>query len=744
MSRHVGRNVARKDGTAKTTGAARYVDDLRWPGMLYGRTVRSTVPSGSIRRIHLDFDTSAFTVVGAADIPGRNAVSLLIDDQPCLADRDVRHVAEPILLLAHEDRDVLMGARVHVDVRPTAPVLDPAASSQVFKHISIARGSIDAGLAAADLVIEGEYRTGHQEHLYIEPNGVLAVPADGGVTIYGSLQCPYYVHKALCTMLNLAASRVRVVQAETGGGFGGKEDYPSMIAGHAALLALKSGRPVKLVYDRAEDMLATTKRHPAVVRHRTGVKKDGRLVAMDISVLMDGGAYCTLSPVVLSRGCLHATGPYRCANVRVDGRVVMTNTPPNGAFRGFGAPQTLFAADVHMERIAEALQMDPVTLRARNAFRPGDVTATGQVLGPDTSAIDVLKATVRRSDFRKKRRAYAGTSRGIGLSLFMHGAGFTGSGEVYLASKASLELTEHGARILVASTEIGQGQRTVHAQIVAEVLGLPIERVEVEAADTAFVPNSGPTVASRTTMVVGGLLKHCAEEMKDKLGRMSPREYVRRHGTLVVTKQYEPPPGLVWDDDTYTGSAYGSFGWGCDVVEVEMDPVTYEVRPTRVTTAQEIGRAIFPLGAMGQIEGGTAQGLGYALLEEVVMRDGAMANAQLTNYIIPTTLDTPPMDVTILEKPYAHGPFGAKGVGEMPIDGVAAAVVNAIRSLGLDVREIPATPERVMAAEQASGDRRKARGGRQPGSARLQPGRSVRSRGPSGPRSAKPRQGGSR
>ena len=233
----------------------------------------------------------------------------------------------------------------------------------------------------------------------------------------------------------------------------------------------------------------------------------------------------------------------------------------------------------------------------------------------------------------------------------------------------------------------------------AEALGLSYDEVEVEAADTAFVPDSGPTVASRTTMVVGGLLKRCAEEMRERLGRLSPRDYYRKHGRFVVTHQYEPPPGLVWDDNTYRGSAYGSYGWACDVIEVQLDPVTSEVRPVHVTTAQELGKAIYPIGARGQIEGGTAQGLGYALTEEVVMRDGTMANAQLTNYIIPTTLDTPTMDVTMLERPYAHGPFGAKGIGEMPFDGVAPAVVNAIRSLGIDIREVPATPQRIMNAD---------------------------------------------
>ena len=682
------------------TGRASYVDDLAFPGMLHGKTIRSTIPRGDIARIRLDFDRAGFTVADFRDIPGRNTIALIELDQPCLAEREIRHFAEPILLLAHEDREKLIEAERHIaiDYRAAEPVYDPERSDLCFKEIVIEKGDLASGFARADRVVEGEYRVGLQEQLYIEPNGVIAVPENGGVTVYGSLQCPYYVHRALRLLLDLPEEKVRVVQTETGGGFGGKEEYPSMIAGHAAILALKSSRPVKLVYDRVEDMVATTKRHPGVIRHRTGVTRDGRLTAIEIDVLFDGGAYMTLSPVVLSRGVIHATGPYRCESVRIHGRVVRTNTPPNGAFRGFGAPQTQFAAEVHMERIAEELGMDPVRLRETNAFRPGDTTATGQKLKKDCSAVKVLREAVRRSDFRAKRKAWRGTDRGIGLALFFHGSGFTGGGEVKLASRAAIELTEKGALILVASTEIGQGTRTMHAQIVADALGIPYENVEVEAADTARVPDSGPTVASRTCMVVGKILERCAAEIRQKLGKMSPREYLAAHGPLVVTKEYAGPDGLYWDDDTYRGDAYGAYGWGCDVVEVERDPVTFEIRPTRITAVCEIGKAIHPILAAGQIEGGTAQGVGYALIEEVVMRDGRMANAQLTNYLVPTTLDTPEIDVAILENPYECGPYGAKGVGEMPIDGPAPAIVNAIRSLGVDVREIPATPERVMAA----------------------------------------------
>lgn len=700
VARAVGSNVRRKDGDAKVTGAAKYIDDLTFPGMIYGATIRSTIPCGRItgRNISLSPD---FIVADHRDLPGPNYVALIDPDQPCLAVDQIRHVAEPILLVGHADKHALIDVdkRVTFDYEAQAPNYDPEAANNVcFKKIAIDKGEIDRGFQIADLVIDGEYRTAHQEQLYIETNGVIAVPGDGQMTVYGSLQCPYYVHKALVVLLKLPPDRVRVVQTETGGGFGGKEEYPSMLACHAAILALKAGRPVKMIYDRVEDLIATTKRHPSIVRHRTGLTKDGRITAMDIEVVMDGGAYATLSAVVLSRGVIHSAGPYRCDHIRIRGRAMMTNTPPNGAFRGFGAPQTQFAIEAHIDRIADQLRLDPARLREINALKPGDTTATGQKLGKDASALPVLRAAVKRSQFKKKRKQLAGTNRGIGLSLFLHGSGFTGGGEVRLASKASLELTPHGARILVASTEIGQGTRTMHAQIVADALGVPYDTIDVNEADTAFVPDSGPTVASRTCMIVGKLLERCAREMRSRIGTLTPAQYFKKHGSFTITSEYEPPPGLLWNDETYAGDAYGSYAWGCNVVELEVDPVTFEVTPINVTAVAEVGKAIHPMMAIGQIEGGTAQGIGYALTEEVVMKDGRMANAQLTNYIIPTPQDAAPMDVELLESPYQHGPFGAKGVGEMPIDGPAPAAINALRHCGFDIRSIPATPERIMKA----------------------------------------------
>ncbi len=482
-----------------------------------------------------------------------------------------------------------------------------------------------------------------------------------------------------------------------------------MIGAHAALLAWKSGKPVKMVYDRAEDMVATTKRHPSRTRIRSAATRDGKLLALDIDFAIDGGAYATLSAVVLSRGTIHAAGPYACPHVRVRSRAAATNAPPHGAFRGFGAPQSIFAMECHLDELAAELGLAPDELRRRNFIRKGDTLAVSQVIREEVDVPALLDQAFAMTGYYEKRERFARENagrrvkKGIGFASFMHGAGFTGSGEEFLASIVGVDATAEGrVRVRVASTEIGQGTNTILAQIAAGALRLDYDSVDVAQPDTANVPNSGPTVASRTCMIVGRILQRCAGEMKTRLGRLTPREYLRRHGPLIITKEYERPVEMSWDDNTYQGDAYGTYGWACDVVEVEVNRDTWEVKPIEFTTVHEIGKAIHPMLAIGQIEGGSAQGIGYALLEEVVMRDGRMANAQLTNYIIPTTLDTPKMNVFVLENPYEHGPFGAKGVGEMPIDGPAPAVINALRHAGFDLREIPATPERLMLAEDGS------------------------------------------
>jgi CO/xanthine dehydrogenase Mo-binding subunit len=734
----IGRSVARREGRAKVTGHAKYVDDFVLPGMLFGVTVRSPAPRGLIKRIDFESDISwtDFTVVTAADVPGVNRIALITDDQPCLAADRVNHPEEPVVLLAHPDRERLEEARRHVvidiDPEPAVFTIDDAldcravvwGQDNIFKAYTVARGNVDEALSRADIVVEGEYETGAQEQLYIEPNGMVATAsANDGVTVWGSMQCPYYIHKALRALFNLPEEKVRVVQMETGGGFGGKEEYPSIVACHAALLAWKSGKPVKLVYDRAEDMVATTKRHPSRTRHRTAVTRDGRLLAMDVDFVIDGGAYCTLSPVVLSRGTIHSAGPYFCPNVRLRGRAVATNAPPHGAFRGFGAPQSLFALERHMDRVAAAVGLPPDELRRRNFIAAGQTSAVGQVMQDPIDMAALLERALSISGYHAKRARFDAINpslrvrKGIGLATFMHGAGFTGSGEDHLASVVAVEALADGrVRVLSSNTEIGQGTNTVFAQIASDTLGVPLETVEIAQPDTSIVPDSGPTVASRTCMVVGKLIETASRRLRielEKVGVASDAggdhfargcaDYIKRFGPLRATARYQPPPGRRWDDDTYQGDAYGTYAWAAYVAEVSVDTATWETRVDDFVAVQEVGKVINPVLAAGQIEGGVAQAIGWALYERVVWREGRMANGEMTNYIMPTSLDLPPIRVFFEEQPYAHGPAGAKGIGELPMDGPAPAILNAVaHATGADPRAIPMTPESLMAVMESS------------------------------------------
>ncbi len=724
----VGTNARRKEAVDKLTGAALYVGDLDVPDALWGLTVRSPHAHARIRSITRDdsFDWSRVTVVTAADVwkmGCENVVQLIVDDQPFLAKDVVEHPEEPVALIAAETRERAEEAARHlkVEYEPLEPVLDFEKSDVVFKSYVVEKGNAAEAMRRAAVVVEGEYRFGHQEQAYIENNGVIAWATEDAILVKGSMQCPYYVHKALKRLFKLAPEKVRVAQTVTGGGFGGKEEYPNLLAGHAALLSRASGRPVKILYDRAEDMVATTKRHPGLVRHKTGLDPEGRLVAMEVEFVLDGGAYATLSAVVLSRGTIHAAGPYRCADVTIRSRAVKTNTPPNGAFRGFGVPQSAFGIERHMDVVAAKMGIDPVELRKRNVLTDGETTATGQTVVDAGATGEALAAALKRSRFAARKKEFArfnarqpSLRRGIGIASFFHGTGFTGGGELYLQAQAGVSLTKSGSvRVLAASTEIGQGTRTVFAQIVADTIGIPLDMVDVADPDTAEVPDSGPTVASRTVAIVGRIVQDAAKDLDgalrihgkrtqawdEKSFRLAARKYVDAGNDARFIARFSNPARQAWDDRSYKGDAYGAYAWACVVAEVEVDLVTFEVKVLKLTSAQEIGKAINPLLAEGQIEGGTTQALGWALMEDVVMKGGRMANGQLTNYVIPTAMETPPIDVILLERPYAHGPFGAKGIGELPMDGGAPAIVNAIAdAVGVQLTRIPATPERICAA----------------------------------------------
>jgi len=732
-TRIVGTPQLRKEGVDKVLGRAKYVDDLEREGMWHGATVRSSIPRGRITAIHYgeQIDWGEFVIVSAADIPGKNHIQMISADQPCLVETQVNHCDEAILLIAHPDKRRLPGAvaSIRIDYEPMTPVLSIEESEtrqhivwgedNIFKQFHLEKGNVDAAWASAAHIVEGEYRTGAQEHLYIENNGVIAEYNDvSGITVWGSLQCPFYVHKSLMAVFDLPTEKVRVIQAETGGAFGGKEDYPSILASHAGLLAKKAGRPIKMVYDRMEDLAATTKRHPSRTRHRTAVDKDGKLLAMEIEIATDGGAYATLSSTVLSRATLHSTGPYVCPNIRITSRSWATNTVPSGAFRGFGAPQSIFAIERHMEQVARVVGLDSAEIRRRNFLHDGDTTATEQVMTEPVILDTLLGRALEISGYEAKRQRFAHDNphstikRGMGIAAFFHGAGFTGSGERYLNSLAGIDVTcDDRVRVLVSSTEFGQGTNTILTQIAAEALRIAYDDVIMAPSDTSIVPNSGPTVASRTSMVVGRLIERSGHQLIAMLQESaglaetyttadffaSCERYRELQGKVESLCRYEAPPNIFWDDQKYRGEAYPTFAWAVYVAEVAVDMTTYSAEVTNFYTVQEVGRVLNPTLAAGQIEGGVAQGIGYALYEKVLLKNGHMFNNQMTNYIMPTAQDVPPISVHFEEIPFQYGAYGAKGIGELPHDGPAPAILNAIQdATGESFAAIPLLPEDIF------------------------------------------------
>ncbi len=753
----VGRGVARVDGFDKVSGRAQYVDDLDIPGCWHGHVVRSPVPHGRLRSLTLDpaYEWGRTVVATAKDIPGPNIIVMHDRSMPLLAFDEILYLGEPLAVVAAPTARQAREAAGHVllDIEPLPAILTLSEVVQKFKQgelrtgveeqapcgvggfaggtpacadvlcsQSVVKGDIEKGFAEADQVIEAEYTAGHQEQLYIEPQGLVAIPQkDGGVFIQGSLQCPYYVQHELHEALNLPADKLRVKQSAIGGAFGGKEEFPSMLAGYCALPALKAKKPIKIVYDRHQDILFTTKRHPVWVRHKTGLKNDGTITAMKVDFLLDGGAHLTLSDVVMYRGILHAAMGYRCENVFVNGLVARTNTFPSGAFRGFGAPQGIWGVESQVDALAKACGMAPHEFRLKNCLRVGDTTPTGMVLRESVGSPAVLEEALKRSKFADKLAKCSHGKKGarkwygIGVSFFAHGAGFTGDGESKIGTRAALDLGwfedgRPGVHIRVSSTEMGQGAFTVLSQMAAEGLGMGLERIRYPLPDTSLVPNSGPTVASRTTMVVGSTVFMAACKLRKMLEEATGRpiagtksfeqiasKYLGEHGPLRVYEPFKLPDTVRWDQKTFRGDAYPAFAWGANVAEVEVDTLTFEIKVKRVTACFDIGRVINPVTAKGQVEGGLTQALGYAVMEKIGIKDGTFDANRLQTYIIPTALDTPEYDIQFVEFPYAHAAPGAKGVGEMPMDGLAPAIAGALeQATGIRFRDLPITPEKLF------------------------------------------------
>ena len=698
-------HAARFDFRDKVTGSARYCADLFPDGMLFARTLRSQRPRAWLRSVHVPPLPEGYTVIDYRDIPHKNVVPIVMEDQPFFAEKTVNYIGEPILLVAGPDREVLkaMLEQIRVEYEERTPVLTleeamTRTSDFLFENkpwfveYEYGEGDMEAAARQAVRCVEEEFRTGYQEHAYIEPQSMIAAVEDGIITVRGSMQCPYYIKEALAQALGWSEERIRVIQLPTGGGFGGKEEFPSIPAVHAALAAIKTGKPVQLVYDRQEDILCTTKRHPALIRIKSHLDASNRILAREIDIAADAGAYAGLSSVVLQRMIYSAFGVYRLDNIRVRGRAYATNKAASGAFRGFGGPQVFFAIEMHMEHIAWQLSIDPLMFRQTYFLSQGDPTATGGQLRSPVQLDELTDAVCRLSGYAQKRRGPRETNgklRGIGISVFFHGCGFTGAGERDLIS-ACVRLRKGAdgtVRVFASSAEIGQGAMTALGKIAAQTLGIPLSGVNYDYPDTALCPDSGPTSASRTVMVVGRLVQEAARRLKERWNEAECEEEAH----------YVYPEGFFWDKDRHKGDAYPEYSWGVCAVEVMVDPVTCTYEITGSWAAFDAGTVIDGRIAAGQVQGGMAQGLGYGAIEVLEYQNGRPLQCSLTDYAIPTCLDLPPVTFRMLQGESTLGPFGARGLGELTLVGAAPALAAAVENaIGKPVRKLPVTPEYIL------------------------------------------------
>ena len=692
MKESISKPIKRVDASAKISGEAKYISDLRFENQLFARTVRSTRVKARIVSIRLPEFPAGYFFVNKDDIPGVNRMRTVVSDHPIFAEDEVSYIGQPILLIVGPEREKVfeLTTQIKIEYEEEAAVFSLAEAEKrntVFTQYGYSKGDPEKAFVEAASIIEDEYSTGLQEHVYLEPQGMAAEYKDDTMYIYGSLQCPFYVEGAMKEVLGWEAKRIRVIQAVTGGAFGGKEEFPSLTACQVAVAALKTRHPVMMIYDRDEDIICSTKRHPSIVRFKAGLDQANNVIALDIDVLYDAGAYTGLSPVVLQRGIFSATGVYNFPHLKVRGRNFMTNTVPSGAYRGFGAPQTIFGTEMLMHNIAVKLGIDPQDYKMRHMLKRGDPTCTGGQIRDEVKLPEIIRKVNEMSAYREKVKA-GKKYRGVGLSLFLHGCGFTGNGEQMIRGKIVLRKKDDHVTLIVSSVEMGQGAETVLRKIVAHTLDISIERVICENIDTGLIPDSGPTVASRTTMIVGGLLQQAALELKDRWNET---------GEIEITRIYSHPDYLRWDNETFHGDAYPTYSWGANVAEVEIDPVTYEIDVKKISAVYDVGVPIDEQTLRGQMQGGLAQGIGWATIEVMNTDKGRLIQHNLTDYKVPTAMDIPEIECEFIENPYEFGPFGAKCAGELPFVGAGPAIAAAVsNALSVPIRKLPITPEYLM------------------------------------------------
>ncbi len=751
---YVGQPANNVDGVAKAMGRARYVGDYQLPGMLYAQVLRSPVPHARIVRLDV---APALRVPGvcaaitSTDFVDGGLFGWPIKDAYVLAHEKVRYVGEAIAVVAAETLAAAQAglAAIRLELEPLpgvfeltraldpdsplVPLVSPTGRGNLADTLIVRNGEPGPILDDCPVRLDETYKMHHQEHAYLETEGALALPdADGGVTVYVNTQSPFITRNNYAMVLGLPAESVRVIQPPVGGSFGGKDDIGYQTGAQVAALARQTGRPVRLTLTREESILASYKREAMQIRIELGATADGTLRAARVAMLADSGAYPSMTPLAAWRGTMHAAGPYRYEAVTVDTQVIYTNNGYSGAFRGFGNTEATAAIEQAVDELAERLGRDPIDLRLQNCVRQGDRLMTGNDLTQPAGLADCLKWVREKSDWDRRRAAYAAQPanlelrRGLGVACYFHGTSLGGEGADYATATLKLE-NDNSLTLTSGLTDYGQGSRTVFTLIAAERLGVRPERIHLLRPDTQTSKESGPTVASRSTIMGGNATRVAAQNLDrllvlaaaqalgcqpEQIGRVGEQyigpseepmafeqvaEYARQMGLVLSTQGTWHMPHIEWHFDKGVGVPYYCYVFGAQVAEVEVDSRTGDTRVLHVWAAHDGGRVIFPQGAVGQMYGGIAQGLGYAHLEEMNFHQGYPQSLNFDGYLIPTALDVPPVEGTFIEVPFAEGPYGAKNMAEPLLIAAAPAVANAItQATGRRVRTLPLTIERVL------------------------------------------------
>lgn len=750
--KYVGQPAGAIDGLNKIMGKVKYVGDMRFPDMLYVKVLRSSLPHANIKRLDVEPALAVpgvVAVITSEDFVDHGAWGWPYRDQFMLAYRKVCYVGNAIAAVAAETEEAAIAGvdAIILDLEPLPAVFDmeksldpdspqipqvpPQKEKNLCEHLIVRNGEPAPILAAAPVLYEETFRVGHQEHAYLETEAALAIPhSDGSITVYYNGQSPFINRDWLSSVLGLPVEKVRVIQAVVGGSFGGKDDIGYQSSAQVAALALKTGRPARLVLGREESMISSYKREAMRIHFTLGADTDGTLQAAKVGMLADSGGYSSMTSLAVLRAVLHAAGAYRYRAVHVDSDTVYTNNGFCGAFRGFGNTDACAAIEQAVDDLAIRLNKDPIEFRLQNCVRQGDRFMSGNVVDQPVGLADCLEWVRKQSDWDRKRVQYSRQTgelrRGIGVACYMHGCSLGGEGEDYANATLSIERDCH-ITLTSGLTDYGQGSRTVFTLIAAETLGVSPDRIEMLRPDTYTAIESGPTVASRSTML-GGNATHVAAEKLDRLLRYaaattfgcSPGQ-VSRFGELYVDPHENElsfeqvvqsaremgltlsvhgkwsMPHIEWHFETGSGTPYYGYTFGAQVAEIVVDTRTGKIVVEKVWAAHDGGKVIFPQGAYGQMYGGIAQGLGYGVLEEIVFNQGYLQSINFDTYMIPTALDVPDIEATFIEKEFSDGPYGAKNIAEPVLIATAPAIANAVyHATGVRHHTLPLTLERVL------------------------------------------------